>query len=534
MKTSPSSRWQFDPFWGWLLVLAILCAGSLAMVDARSASLLRNTLLLAGSVCAISLPLGTLLAWLLVRTDLPWHRLGLALLGAMLFVPLYLVAAGWQAGFGLQGWYAIAFRTPALLQGFGAAIWIHSLAATAWVVLIVGIGFRLVEPEFEEQALLDGPPSRVFFSVTLPSAAPALGVAALWIAIVTSAEMTVTDLFAVRTYAEEIYTSYAVMPDPEGLPLSMLPGMSLIAGLAAASLLLAMRLAPHGRPLSLRPCRRFALGRWRVPLAVLVGLMLLALIGVPLANLCYKAGVVVLQTEAGRVRSWSAAKCVEIVASSPIRYQTEFTWSILLGVLSATTSVVIGAALGWFARRGRGRTAALLTLIAVLLAIPGPMVGLAVIRLLNRPELPLLANLYDRSVLAPWLAQTLRTLAPATLILWHALRTVPQELLDGASIDGAGRWSRFWHAGLASRRSALAVAWLVAFALALGELAATVLVVPPGMIPLSVRIFDLLHSGVQDQVAGICLAMMAGFAGIAGAIALLAGFRSGNRRSGQL
>jgi len=44
-------------------------------MDARTWSLALNTLLLAGATCAISLPLGSALAWLLVRTDLPGRRI---------------------------------------------------------------------------------------------------------------------------------------------------------------------------------------------------------------------------------------------------------------------------------------------------------------------------------------------------------------------------------------------------------------------------------------------------------------------------
>ncbi len=36
--------------------------------------LLLNTAILVGAVCAISVPAGSLLAWLLVRTDLPERR----------------------------------------------------------------------------------------------------------------------------------------------------------------------------------------------------------------------------------------------------------------------------------------------------------------------------------------------------------------------------------------------------------------------------------------------------------------------------
>jgi iron(III) transport system permease protein len=59
------------------------------------------------------------------------------------------------------------------------------------------------------------------------------------------------------------------------------------------------------------------------------------------------------------------------------------------------------------------------------------------------------------------------------------------------------------------------LAWLVALAVATGDLAAGILVVPPGMETLSRRIFGLIHYGIEDQVAGICLAQVALFGLIA-------------------
>jgi iron(III) transport system permease protein len=63
------------------------------------------------------------------------------------------------------------------------------------------------------------------------------------------------------------------------------------------------------------------------------------------------------------------------------------------------------------------------------------------------------------------------------------------------------------HLGLRVRWRALALAWLLAMVVAVGDLAASILVVPPGVTTLSIRIFGLLHYGVEDQVAGICLAL---------------------------
>jgi iron(III) transport system permease protein len=305
-------------------------------VDARTWTLLLNTLWLAAATCAISLPLGTVLAWLLARTDLPGRRIGIVLLVVMLFVPLYLQAAAWQAGFGLQGWFTLAGRQPALLEGPSGAVWVHAMAAVPWVVLIVGLALRRIEPELEEQALLDGSAWQVFARVTLPGVSGAIALAALWVGIMTAGEIAVTDLFTVRTYAEELYTSVAL-----GRPaLGVLPGVVLSALLVAAGLWIAARLAPKDRPPSFRRPWVYQLGRYRVPIAVAAAVVLLLLVGVPLGSLCYKAGVLVTQTDTGRLRVWSPEKFLRIVACSPWQYRREFGWSLGISSLAAAGAVV--------------------------------------------------------------------------------------------------------------------------------------------------------------------------------------------------
>src|SRR3990172_722178 len=116
-----------------LVLLGSASALALVTIEHRTATLLGNTLCLSAATCAISLPLGVVLAWLLVRTDLPGRRAGLVLFGVMLFVPLYLQAAAWQAGFGLQGWYTTEGGLPVLLEGWAGAVWVQAVAAVPWV-----------------------------------------------------------------------------------------------------------------------------------------------------------------------------------------------------------------------------------------------------------------------------------------------------------------------------------------------------------------------------------------------------------------
>jgi ABC-type Fe3+ transport system permease subunit len=72
-------------------------------------------------------------------------------------------------------------------------------------------------------------------------------------------------------------------------------------------------------------------------------------------------------------------------------------------------------------------------------------------------------------------------------------------------LDGLGFIARLRHVVWPARRELLIAAWCASFALASGDLAASVLVTPPGVSTLSIRIFGLLHAGVDDQVAAVCL-----------------------------
>jgi iron(III) transport system permease protein len=240
----------------------------------------------------------------------------------------------------------------------------------------------------------------------------------------------------------------------------------------------------------------------------MLGSILLLVAGVPLGNMIYKAGVTVTATDSGRARQWSAAKVVERVAAAPREFRGEWITSGAIGAAAATSAIAIGLPLAWSIRQARGVPWLRLATLALCVTVPGPLLGIGLIHLLNQSPGSLfapIASLYD-SYFAPWLAQTIRALPLVTLILWAALASVPQTVLDAAAVDGAGWWGRLLGIALPLRWPALCAAWLVGLAIAVGELAATVLVMPPApSTTLSIRVFQLLHYGVDDRMAAICL-----------------------------
>jgi ABC-type Fe3+ transport system permease subunit len=149
------------------------------------------------------------------------------------------------------------------------------------------------------------------------------------------------------------------------------------------------------------------------------------------------------------------------------------------------------------------------------MALPGPLVAIGVIWLLNRPQPALFPWLYDETLFAPTLAISLRTIPIATLIVWTALRSIEQDQVEIARVDGLGPLSLLWQVLLPQRLAAVAIAWLAAFAIAAGDLTSSLLVIPPGQTTIANQIFLLIHAGVHNAEAGLCLGQLAFFATIA-------------------
>jgi iron(III) transport system permease protein len=481
---------------------------------------------------AIALPLGVILAIFLFRTDL-WGRqalLGLITLAA--FVPLPLHATAWLGALGNAGRAQMLGARPILVGAFGAAV-VHALAGLPWVVLVAGVGLCAVEPELEESALLEIAPIWVILRVTLRRAIGAVAAAALAVAVLTAGDMTVTDLLQIRTYAEEAYVQYilgqgaAAAASVTLLPLVVLGILIVLVGRALGRLDPARLASSFARP------RLWRLGGWRFA----CGLLLVALVGngvaLPLYSLLWRAGRVGGRASLGQPPTWSLAGLTGTLRFAADDISESLVPTLFWTALAATITTGLAWSLAWRARRRGFWLALALAVLVLALATPGPVAGMSfVLAYRDLPSLeptvivlavstadPLarhvlvlayhnLPSIYDSATMII-LAQTARALPYALLLLWPFLRAFPREYLEAAALDGHGPWGQVWRVALPLSRRALVAAWAISFALALGELPATNIVAPPGVPPLSVVIWGLLHTGVESHLAGVALIMLA-------------------------
>jgi iron(III) transport system permease protein len=315
--------------------------------------------------------------------------------------------------------------------------------------------------------------------------------------------MTVTDLLLVRTYAEEAFVQFTLGRGPADAAIVSIPPL-LVLGAALLLLARAVRDADPARLASaFALAKRWELGAWRI----LAGWLLVVVVGnflaFPLFSLIWRAGRVGGRARLGQPPSWSLGGLYGTLRFAASEIREPIVTSLVLAAIAATMTTGLAWALAWKSRRrGPWRFVALGCLVLTLTA-PGPVAGMAMeLAYLRIP------SIYDSWIIVV-MAQSMRTMPYALLVLWPALRVLPRELLDSASVDGADEWWVVRRIALPLSARAVVTAWGVAFILGFGELPATNLLQPPGVTTITFRIWTLLHTGVESHLAGVALVTLA-------------------------
>jgi ABC-type Fe3+ transport system permease subunit len=256
--------------------------------------------------------------------------------------------------------------------------------------------------------------------------------------------------------------------------------------------------------------------RWAMAATVWFGVAVFA--GLPLAAVVWKAG--------GGADGWAGGTIATHLSRAVRLHAVTIADSYLAAVAAGVIAAGLAVAACWAARRHRGWSGVLLVLSVTAWLAPGPLVGLGlkevIARLVDLEEKgmkrlgveltfpPVRSALYDQPSPLPgvW-AAVARFFPVAVAVVWPVVRAVPRELEEAAALDGAGPWGRFRLAGWPLVRRAAGPAAAAAAALALGEVSASKLVVPPGRRDYILELFAQSHYGADATVAAMCLVQLA-------------------------
>lgn len=478
---------------------------------------LLNSVLLYGIVLAIALPCSAVVSLVMMRTYLPGRKAIAALIFSAMTIPVYVQAGAWNSMFGQFGWWTLT-QVGAIQNGWGgmfAVAFIQAAYVFPWMVLCLCYGLSQIDRQAEANAWLDAGPATAISRVTLPLLVPYLLLAMIVTIILLSTDMTVTNLYRVDTITERFYQQVSAGEVQwSALVLSVGQGVLIVTLLLVIYLGVCRKLhiqpvvqQSHGRQVYRE--LRFTISRSQMWLCggFTWGLTFFWIL-LPVLNLFWNAGwTIAAPSPANRISGfWSFRKLLTTLWQTPFEFQAEFLWTLYIGSCAATVWLLLALASSFFwPVKSRWSPWALCSLLA-LVFVPGPLAGLATIYVWNRNWPPVCGWLYDHTLVGPTFALGVR-MFPLAMFAVAILRTqLPANAQDVAKLDGVSHF-RLWASWYGKNFSSLLGVWFLLFLLSVADLSSVLLVLPPGVTPISARIFELLHYGVRYQESGICLVM---------------------------
>jgi len=471
-----------------------------------------TTLVLAAGMTAIALPLGAVIAFLVVRTDLPWK----SVIEPALLVPIVLspivIAFGYVVAIGPVGFASLALKrligfVPWNLYSFAGLVIIAGLTHVPHVYLFSSASLRKLNPELEEQARTIGaPPWWVALTVSLPLAWPALvysGVLVFFLGF---------ELFGLPLIIGDpanvlVLTTYLFkLTNILGTPSYQLMAVVVVA-MALVTLPLVylqrylLRMAERyvtmgGKGAQSRPLR---LGRWRFVALAGIAVWLVVAIGLPLAGVLLRAFV---------SRWGEGVNPFETLTLQNFRDLAEYpnlvggiVNTFLLATVGGAAAVALYALVALAAHRWRSPLVAVIDYLVLLpRSLPGLVAGLAFLWVfLFVPHLGVLRS----SLVGLWLAYTVVWLAFGLRLISATLAQISPQLEEAARVAGARPGRVLADVTLPLIRFGLMSSWLLCFMTFVREYSTGVYLQGPGTEVLGPLIVTLFGGGSLELVAAL-------------------------------
>ena len=457
--------------------------------------LLANSLMVAGGASVLAVVIGVPFAFITERTDLPGRRLLGVLYLVPLLIPPHMHAIVWSRLLALNGpvnpflQHALGLEAAPLgVFSVPGVVFVLGLAYFPFVTLLTKAGLRAADPSLEEAALLRQGPLRAITGVTLPLVAPHILAGAILVFVFAIIDFGVPDILRVRVYAVEIFIQFSALYDKRAAVVLSLPLLVVTLALVAVQARLMRGRAYVSLSHGVAGMRRYLLGKARSLALLFCSSVVAFAVVVPVATLAVVAGP---------TRTYGQVMGPALASMGT---------SLSLALVAAGVTTLLGFVVAHsMLRSRRGVRTALHYLTQVPFAVPPILLGIALIGLWNRPAT---GWLYD-GVAIIVLGYVAHFLPFAIRAVYAGLQQLNPSLEEAAWLATANRARITGRITLPLVRSGLAAGFLIVFVLAMGELGVTLLVVPPGVETLPVRIYNLMHYGAEEAVAALSLVLLA-------------------------
>lgn len=479
-----------------LAYIALRAFGAAGQVWIRLArtellSILANTILLTALVTAGAAILGTALAILVERTDLPGRAVWRWLLAAPLAIPPFIAAVVYVSLLrpvgGALPRAAPGFPFPSPF-GLGGSAAVLTVVTYPYIYLLAAAALRALPAAYDEAARAAGKTTRQMVSkVWLPFLRPAVGAGALLVALDCLAEYGAVAFLRYPTFSAAIFRELSGRYDRSAAAILSLCLIVLAFALVGLETRLLGRGRSHLTGAAWKPARRLALGRGKYPALAFPLLCLTLGAGVPVATL----GL------------WWAGDPQSAPTFS--RLGTSSIQSLASAGVAAALAVALSLPIGYLASRFPSRRTYLLAQLSqVGYALPGVVVALSLLLAVNQ-----LAPFLYGSAFVVTLAYVLRYFPQAVRGTKSALGRVPPGMEEAARGLGRRPLAAFLEVVIPTILPGLAASAGLVFLSSLKELPATLLLRPAGFSTLAVEVWQSANEGFYAEAAAPGLLLIA-------------------------
>ncbi len=444
-------------------------------------ALLLNTI---GIVVATSIAcalVGTGVAWLVERTNLPLRRVWGIIAAAPLAIPPFIASYAWVS-------------LSQSLQDFAGALLVTTCAYYPIVYLAVAASLRGLDPRLEDVARSLGYRGFArFWRVILPQLKPALFGATLLVALDTLIEFGAFGLLRFRTFTTELYAQYRTGLDgPESSLLAVVLLVLCLMIVAAEFKIQGDTRYARVGPGSPRVAQIADLGRLRwLAFMGFVGIAVVT-IGVPIGMVIYW-----LMQHAEAATSPAAPSSLALINATIA--------SVSYGLAGAFATLLLAAPLAYLVVRHRSPLSTLLERTAYMaLGVPGIVVALALVSLTVQYLLPL----YQSSP-ALIVAYAILFLPLALVSLRASLNQAPRQLEEQGRSLGLSWFAVILRVVVPLVRPGVGAGAAMTFVFVVTELTATLLLAPIGTRTLATEIWANTSSLAFAAAAPFAAAMLA-------------------------
>ncbi|GEM_PF-2083103 len=454
----------------------------------RRAGLFLNTLIMALTVTSIALCVGLSYAFVVTFTDIPCREFFLAAAVFPLLVPPYINAIAWLDLASFIRLLSETLHLPQTLLNPCSTVGVIFIMVCSYfplVTLTAWYGMKTLDSHLIDQSRLNHSDLQTIKSIILPLITPHIFTGAILVFIYSISNYGVPSILMVPVFSVEIISQISTFYDHgEALVFS--------APIVVISLLviLLQGFVEGRRRYEVVSGHRgkgalFQTGPLMLPMLLILSVIVLCSSVVP---------VLFLFIRALPFSSYMTA----IRTSWPDMIQ-----SLINSLIIATITTFIGSILAYHTQRTGRRLQKFIHIAAFIpFALPPSLIALEMLRLVSSSAT--MSLLRDSLLFAIYFFCFRFIIFPIKIVSASVAQIEP-ELEEASLFSPAPLWKRYRRIILELNKNGIITAWLLVYILTMGDLEMNLLILPPGIGSLPVRIFNLQHLGRMEVVAALCI-----------------------------